>query len=939
MDVDRNDTWSALGDDSPICLIIHGLGGSAAGNQVTFAARELAYRGVRPVALNMRGATGPNRQQRMYHSGAFEDIETACKAVLRKHPRVPLGIFAISLGAVITLNLFGRRAKELDPRIVCAGLVSPPMNLAEGATALETGGGRVWNTYLVNGVKKIVQQRQADFAHNSKVDLRAVLAAKTIREFDDKFIAPLHGYSGAQDYYARATPMPYLASINRPTLIVRSKDDPFLAPSDVDIPQLQSNPYIVPLLFPTGGHVGFVSRARSVPSSVTASGGGARTRWGFTVFGELAAAEFSSLCSRTPIKYNILLPALSHMASTETLSAHSSINGVNGVKSFKRRRVEEEEENPWQDVLEEAASYTPYVPVKQRKQEAIGRLEKHLNRTLVDDRGPQREETPTTVGPSTVALIDQAVEIKRKEQEKPKTEIQKQVEEEKQILDANASRTALKSNLEIAKDIQYTEAMTTSWKPPRHIRELSESRIEDLRKEFHIIVEGRDPAPPIRKFKDMRVPDPILNHLLKKGIKRPTPIQIQGIPVALSGRDMIGIAFTGSGKTLVFTLPLLLFALEAEMRLPFVGGEGPVGLILGPSRELARQTYDVLRAMSQALVEGGFPEVRVLLAMGGISMQDQSDVLRRGAHIVVATPGRLQDMLQKKKFTLNSCKFLCLDEADRMIDLGFEEDVRNILSFFTHQRQTLLFSATMPKKIQNFAKQSLVDPVTVNVGRAGAASLDVIQEVEYVKQEAKIVYLLECLQKTPPPVLIFAENKDDVDDIHEYLLLKGVEAVGIHGGKTQEEREFAVQKFKELKADVLVATDVASKGLDFSGIQHVINYDMPKEIEDYVHRIGRTGRSGKTGIATTFINRSSSEQILLDLKYLLKEAKQRVPPVLEALDDPMASRAGVEGADRECTFCGGLGHTIAFCPKLDQQRKQQQQQQRERYGGSRNERD
>ncbi|KXS19782.1 putative ATP-dependent RNA helicase DDX41 [Gonapodya prolifera JEL478] len=629
------------------------------------------------------------------------------------------------------------------------------------------------------------------------------------------------------------------------------------------------------------------------------------------------------------------------MASAETLSPHTGADAINGSKTFKRRRVEEEEENPWKDVLEDAASnYTPYVPVKQRKQDAIGRLERHLNRSLVDDRAAPREDPVANAGGRpTMSLIDQAVEIRRKEQEKPKSEMEKQLEEEKQILEANAARTALKSSIEIARDIQYTEPLKTSWKPPRHVRDMGEAKVDYVRKEFHIVVEGRDPPPPIRKFKDMRIPEPILNHLMNKGIKRPTPIQIQGIPVALTGRDMIGIAFTGSGKTLVFTLPLVLFALEAEMRLPFVGGEGPVGLILGPSRELARQTYDVIKAMSQALVEGGFPEVRVLLAMGGISMQDQGDVMRRGAHIVVATPGRLQDMLQKKKFTLDSCKYLCLDEADRMIDLGFEEDVRNILSFFKHQRQTLLFSATMPKKIQNFAKQSLVDPITVNVGRAGAASLDVIQEVEYVKQEAKIVYLLECLQKTPPPVLIFAENKDDVDDIHEYLLLKGVEAVAIHGGKTQEEREFAVQKFKEGKADVLVATDVASKGLDFSGIQHVINYDMPKEIEDYVHRIGRTGRSGKTGIATTFINRSSSEQILLDLKYLLKEAKQRVPPVLEALDDPMAARAGVDGADRECTFCGGLGHTIAFCPKLDQQRKQQMQLQRERYGGPRDGRD
>ncbi|CAL5321746.1 unnamed protein product [Camellia sinensis] len=229
------------------------------------------------------------------------------------------------------------------------------------------------------------------------------------------------------------------------------------------------------------------------------------------------------------------------------------------------------------------------------------------------------------------------------------------------------------------------------------------------------------------------------------------------------------------------------------------------------------------------------------------------------------------------------------DKADRLVDLGFEDDIR---------------------EIQNFARSALVKPVTVNVGRAGAANLDVIQEVEYVKQETEIVYLLECLQKTPPPVLIFCENKAHVDDIHEYLLLKGVEAVAIHGGKDQEEREYAISSFKAGKKDALVATDVASKGLDFPDIQHVINYNMPAEIENYVHRIGRTGRCGKTGIATTFINKNQSETTLLDLKHFLQEAKQRIPPVLAELNDPMEDVDAITNASgvKGCAYCGGLGH-------------------------------
>lgn len=244
----------------------------------------------------------------------------------------------------------------------------------------------------------------------------------------------------------------------------------------------------------------------------------------------------------------------------------------------------------------------------------------------------------------------------------------------------------------------------------------------------------------------------------------------------------------------------------------------------------------------------------------------------------------------------------------------------------------------MPKKIQDFAQQSLIKPVLVNVGRAGAANLDVLQVVEYVKQEAKMVYLLECLQKTAPPVIIFSENKNEVDgkdillaqcdlqrflfeklDIHEYLLLKGVEAVAIHGSKStfmnstqilvlansfiaQEERQYAIKSFKSGTKDVMVASGVASKGLDFNEIQHVIIFSMPKEIEDYVHQIGRTGRSGKTGIATTFVNMNTPEQTLLDLKYLLMEAGQKVPPFLQSIEDPRALKGGrLQG----CPVCGG----------------------------------
>ena len=544
--------------------------------------------------------------------------------------------------------------------------------------------------------------------------------------------------------------------------------------------------------------------------------------------------------------------------------------------------------------------------------------------TTVDDEHDQHHDYDDKYETKEEAdsLLRQAAALKQKRElmsEQEREHLKKKQEEERILKEASQVQTnALQAASELAQGVIYKEPMTSSWTPPRSVLQQDS---EAIRQKWHIIVEGSDIPPPIKNFRDMKLPKPILEALQQRNIKRPTPIQMQGLPVALSGRDMVGIAFTGSGKTMTFSLPLVMAALEEEFRMPLLGGEGPVGFILAPSRELARQTFDVVQSFCEAFASctyRRYPRLRCQILIGGENSRSQVEPIRsEGVHCIVATPGRLRDFLKKKWITLDICRYICLDEADRMLDLGFDEEVGEIMNFFKYQRQTLLFSATFPQKFQDFAKQTLVKPIVVNVGRAGAANLDVIQEVEYVKQEAKIVYLLECLQKTAPPVVIFCERKGDVDDIHEYLLLKGVEAVSIHGGKDQSERNEAIQLFKSGKKDVLIATDVAAKGLDFADIQHVINFDMPSEIENYVHRIGRTGRCGKTGVATTFINKSCDETTLLDLKHLLMEANQRIPPVLLIMDDPADRAAAETGGARGCSFCGGLGHSIVDCPKID----------------------
>ncbi|EJD08529.1 P-loop containing nucleoside triphosphate hydrolase protein [Fomitiporia mediterranea MF3/22] len=617
---------------------------------------------------------------------------------------------------------------------------------------------------------------------------------------------------------------------------------------------------------------------------------------------------------------------------------------MSSTPATKRRRISRSP-SPVYKIDDTVDDYEPYIPVAQRRQAKLaaiasrslaGRAKSSKQSSLepeqpdVDDAEEKQRERERKE--RTLLLEAQEVHRKKAVEDAQKTEVERNEEADAAILAAIASRKKLASDLELAKGIQYTEPLKSSWTPPRYIQARPKEVNQRIREQYHILVEGEDIPPPIPSFADMKIPDVLLKNLKSKGIVSPTPIQTQGLPVALAGRDMIGIAFTGSGKTLAFCLPLIMFAAEEETKLPFVRGEGPVGIILCPSRELASQTFENVLGWTSALASGGYPQLNTLLCIGGISMSEQSHTLNKGLHIVVATPGRLIDMLEKRRFSLDSCKFLCMDEADRMIDLGFEDDVRTVMSFFKSQRQTLLFSATMPRKIQDFAQQSLIQPVLVNVGRAGAANLDVLQVVEYVKQEAKMVYLLECLQKTPPPVIIFSDNKNEVDDIQEYLLLKGVEAVAIHGSKTQEERQYAIKSFKSGAKDVMVASGVASKGLDFNDIQHVIIFSMPKEIEDYVHQIGRTGRSGKTGIATTFVNMNTSEQTLLDLKYLLMEAGQKVPPFLVSIEDPRTA----QGASfKGCPVCGGLGHGISLCPKLeDSQRRQMASHRADDMGGN-----
>ncbi|VDD91150.1 unnamed protein product [Enterobius vermicularis] len=577
-----------------------------------------------------------------------------------------------------------------------------------------------------------------------------------------------------------------------------------------------------------------------------------------------------------------------------------------------------------------------FVPHRLRKKEKMHRqaLLKQVLQVPVDlsatnadnsqkallERKRKKKEEEKEAEEAKKSLLEKHNELVEAEIAEGKGPEEKKREEEEKLLESVAPGTALMAVAEIARGIKYEESMKTSWRPPRHVLAMSDNDHAQTRRKKGILVDGEDVPPPIASFVEMKFPKCIIKSMRDKNIICPTLIQMQGIPVALSGRDMIGIASTGSGKTLTFVLPLIMFCLEQELKLPFRHGEGPYGLIIVPSRELAKQIHDVIERIFNDIADNSrLPRLQVGLCIGGLPIGEQARKFERGVHVCVATPGRLSDLLSKKIFNLQICRYLVLDEADRMLDMGFEEELRTIFSFFKDQRQTLLFSATMPRKIQKFARSALVRAIIVNVGRAGAASLNVIQEIEYVRADEKLTRILECLQKTPPRVLIFAEKKNDVDNIYEYLLIKGVDAASLHGGKDQKDRHTGVDAFRRGEKDVLVATDVASKGLDFENIQHVINFDMPEDIENYVHRIGRTGRSGKKGMSTTFVNRRSDISVLQDLRALLIEAGQELPVFLKELGGPQPAPQNdiVSNEDRGCSYCSGLGHRITNCPKLE----------------------
>lgn len=360
-------------------------------------------------------------------------------------------------------------------------------------------------------------------------------------------------------------------------------------------------------------------------------------------------------------------------------------------------------------------------------------------------------------------------------------------------------------------------------------------------------------------FKNLNLVEPILSALQQEGYTVPTPIQAQAIPYILQRRDLLGCAQTGTGKTAAFAIPILQILSESK---PARAG-AIRALILTPTRELAIQIEENLTAY------GRFMNLKNLVIFGGVPQRSQTDALRRGVDILVATPGRLLDLVNQRYVNLNDIEMFVLDEADRMLDMGFVTDVKKIIQKLPEQKQTLFFSATMPSEIQRLANTILVNPAKVEVSPVSSTAEKIDQTLYLVEKKDKKSLLMLLLENQEiDSVLIFARTKHGADKVTKDLTRSGVNAEAIHGDKSQGQRQRALLNFKNRRTRVLVATDIAARGIDVDNLGYVINYELPNVAETYVHRIGRTGRAGASGRAISFCD-TEEKVYLRDIQRLI----------------------------------------------------------------------
>ncbi|KAF7540918.1 hypothetical protein G7Z17_g12087 [Cylindrodendrum hubeiense] len=452
------------------------------------------------------------------------------------------------------------------------------------------------------------------------------------------------------------------------------------------------------------------------------------------------------------------------------------------------------------------------------------------------------------------------------------------------------------------------------WVEPAELATLTEAEVADLRLELDgIKVNGKDVPKPVQKWAQCGLTRQTLDVIDHLGYEKPTPIQMQAVPTIMSGRDVVGVAKTGSGKTVAFLLPMFR---HIKDQTPLKDSDGPIGLIMTPTRELATQIHRDCKPFLKMM------GLRSVCAYGGAPIREQIAELKRGAEIVVCTPGRMIDLLaanQGRVTNLKRVSYVVLDEADRMFDMGFEPQVMKIFANMRPDRQTILFSATMPRIIDSLTKKVLKAPVEITVGGRSVVAKEIEQIVEVREETTKFLRVLELLgdlydRDEDARTLIFVERQEKADDLLKELMMKGYPCMSIHGGKDQIDRDSTISDFKKGVVPILIATSVAARGLDVKQLKLVVNYDAPNHLEDYVHRAGRTGRAGNTGVAVTFVT-PEQENCAVGISKALEQSGQPVPERLNEMRK--AHREKVKsGKAKDTSGFGGKG-----LDRLDQERE------------------
>lgn len=495
--------------------------------------------------------------------------------------------------------------------------------------------------------------------------------------------------------------------------------------------------------------------------------------------------------------------------------------------------------------------------------------------------------------------------------------------------DGNTDNILAMANKRKKKDIPVTDyskldlqpVRKNFWSEPAELSALSEAEVAELRLELDDIkVKGKDVPTPVQKWAQCGLTRQTLDVIRDLGYEQPTSIQMQAIPALMSGRDVVGVAKTGSGKTIAFLLPMFRHIMDQPALKDM---DGPIGLIMTPTRELATQIHRDCKPFLKIM------GLRAVCAYGGAPVRDQIADLKRGAEIIVCTPGRMIDLLaanQGRVTNLKRVTYVVLDEADRMFDMGFEPQVMKIFANMRPDKQTILFSATMPRLIDSLTKKVLTSPIEITVGGRSVVAKEIEQIVEVRDEDTKFLRMLGLLgelymQTDDARSLIFVERQEKADGLMKELLLKGYPCMSIHGGKDQVDRDSTISDFKKGVIPVLIATSVAARGLDVKQLMLVINYDAPNHMEDYVHRAGRTGRAGNTGVAVTFVT-PEQENCAPGIAKALEQSGQPVPEKLEEMRK--AHREKVKsGKAKDTSGFGGKG-----LDRLDQEREAARQLQR-----------